>query len=147
MPARVLTRRVLNRSLLARQRLLQRASLPVAQALEELVTLQAQEPRDPYVALWSRLDPFDPAELSELVASRRAVRISLLRGTVHLAPAEDCVALRPVLQVVHERGFRGSALGRMLEGVDVEGVLQRSRELLDDEPRAPAELGRLLAAE
>jgi hypothetical protein len=147
MPARVLTQRVLNRSLLARQRLLQRASLPVEQALEELVTLQAQEPRDPYVALWSRLDPFEPAELSQLVASRRAVRISLLRGTVHLATAEDCVALRPVLQVVHERGFQGSAFARMLEGVDLERVLQRSRELLDQEPRAPAELGRLLAAE
>ena len=147
MPARVLTQRVLNRSLLQRQLLLEPASMPVEQALEALVGLQAQEPRDPYVALWSRLDPFDPAALSELVASGRAVRISLLRGTVHLATAEDCLALRPILQVVHERGFQGSAFARALEGVDVERVLTRSRELLDEEPRGPAELGRLLAAE
>jgi hypothetical protein len=146
-PARVLTRRVLNRSLLARQLLLERASLPVARVVEDLVSLQAQEPRDPYVALWSRLDPFDPEELSALIASRQAVRMSLLRGTVHLATAGDCLAMRPVLQVVHERGFAGSAFARMLAGVDLGPVLRRSRELLDEEPRGPSELGRLLAAE
>jgi hypothetical protein len=147
MPAHVLDQRTLNRSLLARQLLLRRTSMPVEQALEDLVGLQAQEPRDPYVALWSRLDAFDPGELSGLVASRRAVRMSLLRGTVHLATAEDCLALRPVLQVMHERGFEGSPFARRLEGVELEPVLRRSRELLDEEPRGPAELGRLLAAE
>ncbi len=28
--------------------------------------MQAQNPRDPYIALWSRLDPFRREELAEL---------------------------------------------------------------------------------
>jgi hypothetical protein len=33
------------------------------QAVERLVALQAQVPRDPYVALWSRLSGFQPEML------------------------------------------------------------------------------------
>src|SRR5689334_9540790 len=115
MPKDVLSQRALNRALLARQLLLERRKLPVAEALEQLVGLQAQVPSDPYVGLSARLDPFDADELGELITSRRAVRISLMRGTVHLVTADDCVALRPVLQVVNERSFL-SQFRRQLEG-------------------------------
>jgi len=47
----VLDRRTLNRTLLARQLLLERVHLRPAEALERLVGLQAQNPGDPYVAL------------------------------------------------------------------------------------------------
>ena len=49
----VLDRRTLNRSLLARQLLLERAELSPASAVKHLVGLQAQNPLDPYVGLWS----------------------------------------------------------------------------------------------
>src|SRR5262245_32831848 len=101
----VLTRRALNRSLLERQMLLRRVTMPVDSAIEHLVGLQAQEPGDPYVGLWSRLDGFDPAELSRLIEGRRAVRMTLLRATIHLVTAADCLAMRPVLQPVSERVF------------------------------------------
>jgi hypothetical protein len=146
MPDAVLTQRALNRALLARQLLLERRRLPVADALVRLVGLQAQVPSDPYVGLWARLDPFDPEELGELITSRRAVRISLMRGTVHLVTAGDCVALRPVLQAVNERSFLGQ-FRRQLDGLDLDALLVRARELLDEKPRPPAELGRLLAVD
>jgi hypothetical protein len=38
-----------------------------AEAVEHLIGLQAQVPVDPYVGLWSRLEGFDPAELSGLL--------------------------------------------------------------------------------
>ena len=94
----ILGPRALNRALLARQMLLRRETIPAAEAIERLVGLQAQAPFPPYYGLWCRLTSFDPAELSNLLMAREAVRIVLLRGTVHLVTARDALAIRPVIQ-------------------------------------------------
>lgn len=140
-----LDRRALNRALLERQLLSRRRRLPVADAVERLVGLQGQNPLDPYVGLWSRLDRFRPERLAELIAERRAVRMPLMRATIHLVTANDVVALRPVLQAVLERVFvTGSPFGRALEGVDLKAVTAAGRSLLEDRPRTRADLRRLL---
>src|SRR6187551_3277868 len=96
----VLTSRELNRATLARQLLLDRAHLPVLDAVEHLVGMQAQLPANPYTALWSRLAAFDPEELSQLLLDRRAVRIAVMRSTLHLVSGDDCLVLRPLTQPV-----------------------------------------------
>ncbi|MGH3038677.1 MAG: winged helix DNA-binding domain-containing protein [Gaiellaceae bacterium] len=118
---------------------------PAAEVVEHLVGMQAQEPRDPYVGLWSRVDGFRPAELEELIAGREAVRMVLMRGTIHLFTARDALALRPALATVPERVFRsGSPFGRRLGDVDVEEIVEAGRDLVEAEPRTRAELRRFL---
>jgi hypothetical protein len=138
--------RALNRALLERQMLLRRHRMPVLEAVERLVGMQAQEPRDPYIALWSRLDRFRPEALAEPIADRRAVRMTLLRGTLHLVTARDALALRPLIQPIIERTVHGSSPLRTAVGsVDLDELLAMFRELLEEAPRTRAELVRAVA--
>ncbi|HET7571321.1 MAG TPA: winged helix DNA-binding domain-containing protein [Gaiellaceae bacterium] len=89
MAERVLTRRELNRALLARQLLLERRRLPVVAAVERLAGLQAQWGPAPYVGLWTRLDGFRREALERAVLARRLVRAVLMRGTIHLVSLAD----------------------------------------------------------
>ena len=143
--APVLTRRTLNRTLLGRQLLLERVDRPAEDVIEHLVGMQAQEPIDPYVALWSRIEGFDPQELSGLIKARRAVRIGLMRTTLHLVSARDAKALYPVMADVLTRAFRSSPFAKQLVGVDIGAVLEMARPFLEERPRTPTELGKLLA--
>lgn len=144
-PSPTLTVRALNRALLERQLLLRRAALPALDAVGHLVGLQAQSPMDPYHALAARLDGFDPEELSGLLASRAAVRVPLLRGTIHLIGAPDAHALYPLVRPVHERALQGSH-GKRLAGVDPAHVAAFAEGLLAERPLTLQELGPLLAA-
>jgi DNA glycosylase AlkZ-like len=139
----VISDRALNRSLLRRQLLLDRVERPALDVVEHLVGLQAQEPADPYVALWDRIAGFDPAELATAVASGAAVRIALQRSTIHLVSAGDCVALRPVLQPALERMAR-SSFGTRMTGIDQAELAEAARKLVAEQPRTFGELGRAL---
>src|SRR4051794_17362886 len=146
MPDRVLSLRGLNRALLARQLLLERRRMPVLPAVERLVALQAQAPGDPYVALWSRLEGFRPEPLSGALAARRAVRMTLLRATLHLVSARDALALRPLFQPVVERMFFGQRPFRAAaEGVDLDEVVEVFRAALEERPGTRADLSKVVA--
>jgi len=147
----ILSRRALNRALLERQLLLRRSKVSTKDAIEHLVGMQAQEPIDPYVGLWTRLDGFRADDLARLISERRAVRMGLMRGTVHLVTARDALAIRPVVQQVYERIFvsaRGdvgaTTFTSRLAGGDLNVVLAAGRELVDESPRTAAELRPLL---
>jgi Winged helix DNA-binding domain len=148
----VLSLQALNRALLDRQMLLQRAPLPdagtradrVIETVEHLVGLQAQAPFPPYYGLWSRLADFRPHELAELILSRQVVRIALMRGTIHLVSARDCLMLRPLVQPVLDRGLN-AIFGRQIAGVDTAALAAAGRVLLEDRPRTFSELGVLLS--
>jgi hypothetical protein len=141
---RALSERDLNRALLARQMLLQREPLTAAEAIERLAGMQAQSPLAPYVGLWTRLEGFDAAELSRLVLDRAALRIALMRSTIHLVTARDCLALRPVVQPALEREVKG-VRGRRLAGLDLREVVEAGRAVLEETPLGWTELGARLA--
>ncbi len=140
----VLGMRALNRALLERQMLLRRAKLAAIDAVEALVGLQAQSPNPPYIGLWTRLKDFQHAELGALLTDRKAVRLALMRSTIHLVSARDCLALRPLIQPVLDRELKGSAHGRILGGLDIDEVAAAGRALVEDRPLTGPALGELL---
>jgi hypothetical protein len=140
-----LTKRQLNRTLLGRQLLLERRRMAPADALEHLVGMQAQNPLDPYFGLWSRLEGFDPLELSALVAKGRAVRAWLMRGTIHLVTARDCLALRPVMDSVMRKTLSAQRFGRDVCEIDAHELVAAAREAFASGPLTRADLGRALA--
>ena len=141
----MLTPRALNRALLARQMLLERATVDPTTAVTDLVGMQAQAPLAPYVGLWSRLVDFDPDRLARDLVERRVVRASLMRSTIHLVTADDALAIRRLVDPVLGRGFRTSQFARDLEGVDLAELLTVGRGLIERRPSTRAALGAQLA--
>ncbi|HEU5475151.1 MAG TPA: winged helix DNA-binding domain-containing protein [Actinophytocola sp.] len=110
--------------------------------MEHLVGMQAQSPNAPYVGLWSRLTSFAVDDLVTAITDRTLVRSSLMRGTIHLVSAADCLALHPLTRTILERAVRGGP-GLPAAGV-LEEVLAEAAGLLAEQPRSLAELRRLL---
>ena len=142
--ATVLSQRALNRALLERQHLLRRRRASAAEEIEHLVAMQAQIPNSPYVGLWTRLEGFQPAELADLIVKRRAVRLGIMRNTVHLVTARDCLNLRSLFQPMLERTLRSSPFGRHLVGLEMGEVIAEASRVMLEKPRTFTELGSLL---
>ncbi|MEV0332338.1 winged helix DNA-binding domain-containing protein [Nocardia sp. NPDC050717] len=141
----VLDARALNRATLARQFLLERAEIPALDAITHLCGVQAQEPQEPFLGLWSRVEDFAPKELDALLTGRQVVRAHLMRRTVHLVATADALAWR----ARHDGMLRQRVLTtykRELDGVDVDELTAAARALLaDGEPRSMGETARALA--
>ena len=124
--------------------MLERSGASVLETVERLVGMQAQVPENPYVALWSRIEGFRPEELSELIEPRELVRAGLMRSTLHLVSARDCVAIHPLTLPVLGKTFN-SPFAPLLNGADVDAVVAAGVELLEEAPRTRAQLSALLA--
>ena len=84
-----LTRRELNRAVLARQLLLERGRMPLPEALERVAGIQAQYAPSMYIGLWSRLEGFERAALTAALEQRSVVQATLMRLTIHLVSRAD----------------------------------------------------------
>jgi hypothetical protein len=127
--------RELNRATLARQLLLERQSLSVADAVDRLGGLQAQEPRPPFVALWSRLEGFERDDLRKAPV----VRAMLMRATLHIVSRKRYALMRPLLDDVMTRAMTSALRGRD-EGLDLDKVLPAAEKLLKQRPHTFNEL-------
>jgi DNA glycosylase AlkZ-like len=141
-----LTAGQLNRATLARQLLLRRERLPVVDAVHRIVALQAQSPAWPYIALWNRLDPFDPADLDAAFASQAVLKATLMRVTLHVVDAADYPAFHAGMQStlrsarLHDRRFTSS--GVTLAEAD---ALVADVVAFCSEPRSNADVEAMLA--
>lgn len=139
MTERTLTLRELNRATLARQMLLERASLPVLDAIERVAGLQAQLPNPPYIGLWTRLQAFRREELTGLIENRRAVRATMMRSTLHLMTASDYILSRLALQPALTRAMHGF-FGARAKSIDVDQILAAARAYVQEQPRTFVEI-------
>ncbi|MFC6882406.1 winged helix DNA-binding domain-containing protein [Actinomadura yumaensis] len=140
--ADILGTRALNRATLARQMLLAREDATVADAVERLAGMQAQEPRPPYLGLWSRLAGFRADDLRAALHDRSVVRATMMRGTLHLVSAADYAAFRAPIQPMLDSALR--VLGKRAEGLDRAALVPAARELLLERPRTFNEIRALL---
>jgi hypothetical protein len=86
---RTLSQRALNRALLARQLLLDRATLTIEAAVEQIGGLQTQYAPSGYVGLWTRLRDFERATLTEALEERRVIQATLMRTTIHIVSRRE----------------------------------------------------------
>jgi hypothetical protein len=140
---RVLTPRELNRALLARQLLLERARVPLPRALELMGGLQAQYAPSMYIGLWSRVEGFRRQDLTRALEHRVVAQGTLMRITIHLVSARDywplALAVRQARRAVWLRATRHAATAAQLaESADV------ARERLGGGPVRRAELDQLV---
>lgn len=130
--------RLLNRATLERQLLLDRQRLDVSEAVRRVVGLQAQEPVSPYLALWNRIEGFDPADLDSAFEERHIVKAPLLRITLHAVAREDYPtfhqAMLSTLRAarLNDRRFRASGLSIEEADALVPGLVEFARHLQPD---------------
>lgn len=133
----------LNRALLARQLLLERATLPVPSAVAQLAGLQAQVQNPPYIGLWTRLQNFRRADLTEAMEAKQVVRATLMRSTIHLFTAEDYAQLRPALQPALSRALNGF-FGARARALTPAPLIEAAWEFFRVQPRTFVELRAIL---
>ncbi|GIG20150.1 hypothetical protein Cch01nite_08740 [Cellulomonas chitinilytica] len=140
-----LTTAELNRALLARQHLLDRADVPVTAMVDHLVGLQAQNAWSPYVGLWSRVSSFSHGDLGGTLLERSTARIAVMRGTIHLVTAPDALLLPALIAPLFRKDLLvNAAHAAALRTLDVDELTARARALVEERPRVTTDLGALL---
>jgi Winged helix DNA-binding domain len=136
---RTLTKRALNRALLARQRLLERDRSTIPRLLERIGGLQAQYAPSMYIGLWSRLEGFVRDDLTRALERKRVVQGTLMRQTIHLVSARDywpfALAIRDTRREWWLKAHKDGPNAR-----DMADAAKRLRRALLDGPLRRAEL-------
>ncbi|RRR98174.1 winged helix DNA-binding domain-containing protein [Glycomyces terrestris] len=141
----VISTRALNRTLLARQHLDERAPLAPLDAVEHLVAMQGQHPNSPYIGLWTRLAAFAHDDLAALLRNGSVVRSLTLRRTVHLSSAADYAWLRPTVQPVVATALKSPYYAAEIDGLDLDELTRAGRALLAGKTLTRKAFGKLLA--
>ena len=137
-----LSPRALNRALLARQLLLERSTLSIADAVEQVGALQTQYAPSGYVGLWTRLRDFPREALTAALEDRDVIQASLMRVTIHIVSSREYWRYALGVREARRRwALRTPAIGGG-EPAMVEAA-GRLREALADGPRWVKDLGGL----
>ena len=137
----VLTTRALNRALLARQLLLERSTLDIEAAVEQVGGLQTQYAPSGYVGLWTRLAGFERDDLTRALEGRAVVQATLMRTTIHIVSAREF--WRYAAGVREARRVWLLRADKAVDTAAYDALAARARETLADGPRPAKDLGDL----
>ena len=132
MADRVLTTGELNRALLARQLLLDRADLPPDRALAALCGLQTQHAPSGYVGLWSRTAGFRRADLTDALHRAAVVQGWVMRCTIHMVAAADYAPFTAAVRTARRAYWLRAE--KRATGLDMPAVAAEVRRVLADGP-------------
>ncbi|TML13073.1 MAG: winged helix DNA-binding domain-containing protein [Actinobacteria bacterium] len=141
---RVLTERELNRALLARQLLLERAKTPLPRALERIGGIQAQYAPSMYIGLWSRLEGFERDQLTRALKRKTVVQGTLMRTTIHLVSKRD---YWPFTVGIRRRRREHWVRAHKADRKKIEAAARKAKPHLAKEPLSQSELDALLQAD
>ena len=137
----VLSERALNRTLLARQLLLERSQGSIVEAVEQVGGLQTQYAPSGYVGLWTRVAGFRRDDLTHALEDRSLIQASLMRMTIHIVSRGEywrfANGIRRARQEWAER------LGALPPDRRLTTNAERLRDALRDGPKTVKELGEL----
>ena len=139
MAERTLSQRELNRALLARQLLLERARLPIPRALERLGGIQDQYAPNAYIRLWSCVEGFRRDDLTRALERRTVVQGTLMRETIHVVSRRDYWPFAVAIREAQREWFLRVRKPRPEER-DLERHADALREFMGDGPRRHKEL-------
>lgn len=142
MAERTLTQRELNRAVLARQLLLERARLPLPHALERMAGIQNQYAPNAYIRLWSCLEGFRRDDLTRALARRTVIQGTLMRETIHVVSRRDYPLFAAGTRRARQEWWLGLHKDASLR--DMQGAAKRLRAVLADGPRRDSELKEFL---
>jgi winged helix DNA-binding protein len=142
-PERTLTERELNRALLARQMLLERAKSSLPKALERMGGLQAQYAPSMYIGLWSRVEGMKRDALTRSLERRSVVQGTLMRVTIHLVSKGDYWPLAVAIRNGRREWWLRAQRHHPRPG-DLSAAARRLRRRLADGPMSRAEIEEFL---
>ncbi len=144
MAERILTQRALNRALLARQLLLERARLPIARALERIGGIQNQYAPNAYIRLWSCLEDFRRDDLTRALERRTVVQGTLMRETIHVVSKRDYALFAAGIRVSGQDWWR--RVNKVPDDVDMRIFAKRAHRFLRGSVRSRVEIQEFLTA-
>jgi hypothetical protein len=134
-----LSTRTLNRALLERQLLLERADTSIVDAVERVGGLQAQYAPSSYVGLWTRVAGFRRDDLTAALEDRSLIQGSLMRSTIHVVSRREYwLYVMGIKRARQEWAKRVQALPPERELPD---GARRIRDQLREGPKTVKELG------
>lgn len=135
----------LNRTLLARQHLLERADLSLTAMVEAMGGVQMQYAPSGYIGLWTRLARFERDNLTHALEARQVIQATLMRSTIHLVSARDYWPMVAGLRRSRREWYERIS-ARERGGVAIERAGDAVRSILADGPLRQKEIEGRLAA-